>query len=183
MQEAIITGEASIYVTIALIIGGIIIAFIGKTLLKYIMMIVSGGVISVAMYILLTRWLDVGTSQAIIISVIAFLVGAFLGWFIVKAAISVVIGLILGVVAGVALGLEENIAALIVIIIVSMGLSYVLAEKVIDFALTLLGSILVFFGIYSYWPTITGKEIGGVLALIVFIAATYYKVKKKKEKE
>lgn len=175
------TNYYSQYIPYILILGGIITAFVGKKLIKYAIMLIAGAAFSITIYFVMTKWLGIEWMQSIIISLIAFIVGAFLGWFVVKAIISVIIGLVLGVILSNVLGLSENLIAFIIIVIICTGISYIVAEKVIDLATTFLGSILVFLGIYMVQPTQFGKTIAVMAGAIIFILANYYKIRSKRK--
>ncbi len=165
--------DTSWLIPVALIIGGFITAFVGKKLLKAIVMIVAGGVLAFALYWLSTHYLSVEPVTTAIIVLMGFIVGAFLGWFLVKLAIALAIGFIAGIVIASALGL--GLVALVLVILLSIGIAYVLAEKIIEAAMAVLGSIMIYYGIVlATQPSLIWRNVAIGVSLVVFVLALYY---------
>ena len=174
--------QESIYLPVVFVVGGIIIAFIGRTLLKIAIMIIGGGLLSYGIYYL-AGVLGIGLVPAIVLAIIGFIVGAVIGWFLIKIAVSIAVGITLGMILAVVLGLQENTAALVITVLLAMGLTYILAEKIIEFAMSVLGGVMVFYGISIAYPTLIGRQAGIALGFIVFFLSIYYHHRGKKKKE
>ncbi len=159
--------------SILLIIGGIITAIIGKFLLRLIVGIASGGILA---YIIakLVLWLHGGTMAAVLLGVLAFIIGFFLGWFILKLALSVIIGIALGVLIADTMGFMGNLGLLLLTVIIMIGISYLLSEKILSLLVMIAGAVMVYLGLLAF----TTPVVASIIAFIVFILIAILKIKK-----
>ncbi len=161
-------------IPISLVVGGLVVALLGKNFLKAVVMIVSGGLLGYAIYWFSTKYLHMDLVPLVVVILIGFIVGAFLGWFLVKLAIALATGFIVGLIIASLLGLTSSIWALVLVIILCIGLSYILAEKIVELLMAILGAAMVYYGILvATQPSITWRYIAIAIAALVFILAIY----------
>lgn len=167
------TLELDVYTAIALIIGGIIVAFVGKKLLRITVGIIGGGALALLTYKLGLMFGATGMSVYVVVA-LAFIIGYFIAWFIVKLALALVTGLALGLILAVVLGFTGNLPLLILSVLISIGIMYLLAEAILGLVITILGIILIYMGLSFFIP--------GILAIMItavfFIVIAYIKLRK-----
>ncbi len=156
--------------SLILIISGLITVFAGKFLLRIVMGGLFGlllGYIAVKLILFFHGSLIV----SLIIGFLAFIIGFFLGWFILKLALSIVFGLIIGISLAYILGFTGNISLLILIIVISIGIAYLLSEKIISVAVIITGLALFFAGMYFLLHSIVYALVITVilLALVIYV--------------
>ena len=156
---------------VILILAGIFTGFLGKKLLRIGIGIVGGGLLAYATYKLGLMFGASGNSLYILIA-LAFIIGYFLAWFIVKLALGVVTGIGVGLLIASMLGFMNNLGMLLVTVLISIGIMYLLADKIIAVAVAILGTFLVFLGAYYF----VGMIGGAIIAGLFFLFLIYWKV-------
>ena len=154
--------------SILLIIAGAIIVFAGKILLRLIIGGIFGSILG---YIIVKIILFFSNDlpAAIVLGFLGFIIGFFIGWFIFKLTISIVTGFFIGLIIAFLLGLFNNIPLLILAVLLSIGISYILAEKIISLLIILSGLSILFAGLYLLTENLILSSII-VLLFTIFVA-------------
>lgn len=167
---------------IVLVVLGIILAFIGKKLLKIMVMLGGGAAFAYFTY-MYSGNLGLEGTAVYVAALLAFIVGAFLAWFLVKLILSLAIGFVLGMILTSILGLSGNMYAMVLMILFSIVIAYILAEKIVSIALTLLGVAIFYLGLSALLEGIIGgfmaTAVSLVISFILFIIVAIYHLKKK----
>ncbi len=167
---------------LALVIAGLLLAFIGKKLLKIMVMLGGGFAFAYVVY-RYSGALGVEGVASNVAALLAFIVGAFLAWFLVKLVLTLAIGFALGYSLAILLGLTSSLGALVLLILFSIAIAYIIAEKMISIALTLLGVAFFYIGAEGLATAYIGPEVSRLvvlgLAVILFIVAAAYHLRKK----
>jgi len=167
---------------IVLVVLGIILAFIGKKLLK-IMAMLGGGAAFAYLTYMYSGNLGLEGTAVYVAALLAFIVGAFLAWFLLKLILSLAIGFVLGMILTSILGLSGNIYAMALMILFSIVIAYILAEKVISIAMTLLGVAIFYLGLSALLEGIIGgfmaTAVSLIISFILFILVAIYHLKKR----
>ncbi len=153
-----------------LVAAGVVAAFIGAKLVKAFIMLVGGGLLALITYLLLTHF-GAGLATVAAASLVAFVLGAVIGWKLFKLAVAIPAGIAAGVAAAYLLGSINNIGVVIVLIFLSIGILYLLVEKLIALIMAMLGGALVFIGLYHL---ISMTRVSLAAAVLVFLAGLYY---------
>lgn len=159
--------------SILLIIGGIITALVGKFLLRLVIGIAAGGLLA---YLIakLVLMMNGGLMAAVVLGALGFIIGFFLGWFIMKLALSIITGIAVGIVVANMLGFMGNIGLLLLIVLISIGISYLLSEKIISLIVIAAGAAMIYLGLLSF----VTQTIAAVVAVIIIILVLVLKHKK-----
>jgi Co/Zn/Cd efflux system component len=161
-------------IALTLIIIGIITAFIGKKLLRIGIGLIGGAVLAYVTYEVAVK-MGVSTTPTLVLAALAFIIGYFLAWFIVKLAVAVLAGIALGLGLAVVLGLSGNLPMLILTVLITIALVYLLADKLIGIAVTLAGVLIFFIGVDYF----TGGVVATVISFIFFVLVAWWKLKKR----
>ncbi len=167
---------------VLLVLVGLVLAFIGKKLMKAMVMLGGGAAFAYLVYSYSGEFGLEGTAVYVAV-LLAFIVGAFLAWFLVKLVLALAIGFAVGMALTSILGLTGNLPALALLIIFSILIAYMLAEKLSSVAMTLLGIALFYLGLSSILDSYIGGSMATALSVIVslilFILAAMYHLRKK----
>ena len=167
---------------VVLVILGIILAFIGKKLLR-IMVMLGGGVAFAYFTYMYSGNLGLEGTAVYVATLLAFIVGMFLAWFLVKLVLSLAIGFVLGMILTSILGLSGNIYAMVLMILLSIVIAYILAEKIVFIALTLLGVAIFYLGLSALLEGTIGGFMATAMSLVIsfilFIIVAIYHLKKR----
>ncbi len=158
-------------VALIFILAGIITGFLGKKLLRIGIGIIGGGLLAYATYKLGLMFGVEGTSLYVLAG-LSFIIGYFLAWFIIKLALGVVTGIGVGLLIANLFGFMNNIPLLILTVLISIGIMYLLADKIIAIVVAVLGTLLVFVGAYYF----TGLIGGTIIAVLFFFFLAYWKL-------
>ncbi len=165
--------ELDVYTAIALIMGGIIVAFIGKKLLRIAVGIIGGGALALLTNKLALMLGATGVS-VYVVAALAFIIGFFIAWFVIKLALALVTGISLGLVLATVLGFMGNLPLLILSVLISIGIMYLLADKILGLVITILGTILIYLGLSFFIQGIPAI----IVAVVFFIVIAYFKLRK-----
>ncbi len=162
------------YIPLLMIISGIVIAFIGKKPLRIVVGVIGGGLLAYATWYLANIFNITGTSVYVLM-LLTFIIGYFLAWFVVKLGIGVVAGIGIGLILASHLGLADNLPALLLTVLLSIGIMYLLADKIIGLAVSIAGIALFYYGLKHY----VSFEIALGITILFFLLLLYWKVVKK----
>lgn len=157
---------------LTLIIGFTLI-LAGKLIVKTIVSLLFGTGVSYLTYMILSL-ANVSIPTILFISVVVFIIGYLIGWFLIKLSISIITGFALGIILIYTLDLQSSVLYSSLVIIISIALCYFLVEKTISVITALLGLTLILIGFMN----ITHNQVL-TIALTVFtlIIALYIKTK------
>ncbi|ADI32231.1 hypothetical protein [Staphylothermus hellenicus] len=158
--------------SILLIIGGIITALAGKFLLRLVVGVASGGLLAY-LIVKLVMLIHGGLLAATILGVLGFIIGFFIGWFIIKLALSIISGITIGVVIASLFGFMDNIGLLLLTVIIAIGISYLLSEKIISLIVILAGTAMVYLGLLAFISPMIALLI--TIVLLVLVLAVKFK--------
>lgn len=177
--EEFFIGEVGWLTALILVFAGIVVVFTGKTLLK----LVIGGAFGVLLGYIVAKLVLIfngGFVAALVLGFISFIIGFFLGWFIFKLAIAIITGFIIGLLMASIFGLFSNIPLLVITVLLSIGISYLLAEKIISVITLFAGLALFFTGIYHL---IDNLLISILATTLLFIFVILDKIRGKKSRK
>ncbi len=141
------TGEVGWLTSTLMVVAGLIVVFAGKTLLK---LVIGGAFGALLGYMIakLVLMFNGGFTAALVLGFLGFIVGFFLGWFIFKVSIAIVTGFLVGYVLASIFGFLENLPLLIITVLLAIGVSYLLAEKITSIFTLFAGLAIFYAGLY-----------------------------------
>jgi len=161
--------EIGFYTSILLIIVGFAVALAGKMLLKLVIGLSSGILLGYVVF----RTMSLLNSEQIpklVLSFLAFIVGFYLGWFILKLMLSIITGFLIGILVSYSLGFLDNIAFTSIATLLSIGIAYLISEKIISITCVLAGLAMIFLGLYALSMNIYIASIITILLLGIILA-------------
>ncbi len=166
---------SELLIPLLMILGGIVVGFVGKRLLRIVIGLIGGGLLAYATW-WLSQFFGVSGSSVYVLALLAFIIGYFLSWALIKLGIGIIAGIGIGLLLAVYLGLSNNIPMLILTVLISIGIMYLLADKILDLAISIAGVLLFYYGLKHFIP----YEIAVGIAVLFFIFLIYWKVFRKK---
>ena len=154
--------------SILLIIGGLMLLFAGKFLMRLIIGFAVGtsfGYIVVKVCL----FLGFGLFSAVFLGSIGFIIGFFISWFLLKLATAIVVGTSVSLTASMLLGLLSNVGLVLIIVIISIVIAYLLAEHILSALVILTGASMTYIGFSSFFGYIIS-----LLLTAVFVALSIY---------
>lgn len=157
-----------------LVIVGLIVAFAGKTILKFIIGF-GGGLLLGLFLVRLFGFASLLNPLALLVMLIGFIIGFFLSWFLFKLAVALSLAAgTTAVLASIGVMPVAMFVSLFVFIILA-AVFYILAEPIVTILASLIGISLVYMGVVM----IAGVFIAIVVSLILFIIVVIYRLQKK----
>ena len=141
------TGEIGWATALLITLAGVVVVFAGKILLK---LTIGGAFGALLGYIVakLVLMFNGGFAAALVLGFLAFIVGFFLGWFIFKLAIAIIVGFLIGLFIASIFNMFNDLPLLIITMLLSIGISYIMAEKIISIFTLFAGLAIFYIGLY-----------------------------------
>ncbi len=162
------TSEVGWLTSTLMVVAGLIVVFAGKTLLK---LVIGGAFGALLSYVIakLVLMFNGGFVAALVLGFLGFIVGFFLGWFIFKISIAIVTGFLIGLVLASVFGFFENLPLLIITVLLAIGISYLLAEKIISIFTLFAGLALFYAGLYFLFDNTLIALLATILLFVLIV--------------
>jgi len=164
-----LSGDVGWLSPIVLIIWGLAFLILGKAMLRILAGLSLGLTLSYFTAKLILA-LNGGLLAALLLGFLAFVVGAFLGWILFKLSLAVIAGLALSDLLLSALGLHGSVLIAVLILLLSVGLMYLLADALALLVAYITGLILFSLGIYLLTSSVYMALAFSLILLIILSA-------------
>lgn len=151
-----------------LVLAGIVLMLIGRTLLRVVVGAGFGLLLAYWTFDLAIR-LGLGRTAALVAALVFFLVGFVVGWFIFKLSLSIVASLALSFAIAPAAGLSGIYLFLLIILLTVVF--YMIMNYLLAIVAFVAGAVLVYYG--SYWLLHSAIMSAAVTLVLALICAIY----------